>query len=381
MRVVTKRRVSPAAWKITLSMSRMPRSVWLESAIAGRRAEPLRCPESPARPPLGNAVLLVFAVLPLVFGGPWRDRVRWAAAFAIAGAIPLVAWSVQNGVRYGDYTLARGGNAIVPFYRAFITDHIISPDNGPASRKLAVAMQEHLLTRAPYRAYYVTLHQLFTKGSFRVHEDLYLLSDQVFGWNSDYRILREAGIEGVRAHPGTYASGVLDTIWTELDGPYFRPAGSGPRRTEAQQQAQTGTEVIDGRSLPKPTEGQPIPGGQVVWISRPDQSIRQVWTSPTDYHFAFEHPADAARFNAIERRVGDLFDNLPSRAGNAQLALRLDQLSRWYPRPWLWILVGVVALVWRRPRGTRVLVALALAAFLAVLLNALGLFADPHFIA
>ena len=329
----------------------------------------------------GNAVLLVFVLLPLVFGGQWRDRLRWAAAFAVAATLPLVAWSVQNGLRYGDYTLARGGNAVVPFYRAFITDHIISPENGPASRKLATAMQEHLLTREPYKAYHVTLAELFTKGSFRVHEDLYLLSDQVFGWSSNYQILRETGIEGVRAHPGTYASGVADTIWTELDGPYFRTAGAAKRETEKQKQARTGTVVIGGQRLPKPTEGQPIPGGQVVWISRPDQSIRQVWTSPTTYYFAFEHPADRARFDAIERKVGELFGNLPSRAGNAQLALRLDQLSRWYPRPWLWILVGVLAIAFRRPRGIGVLVSLALAAFLVVLLNALGLFADPHFIA
>ncbi len=35
-----------------------------------------------------------------------------------------------------------------------------------------------------------------------MHEDLYILSDQVFGWDSDYRVLREAGVEAVRAHPG-----------------------------------------------------------------------------------------------------------------------------------------------------------------------------------
>jgi len=329
----------------------------------------------------GNALLLAFALFPLVLGGPWRDRLRWAAAFAVAAALPLAAWSVQNGVRYGDYALARGGNAIIPFYRAFITDHIISPDNGPASRRLALAMQEHLLTREPYKAYGVTLDQLFRNGSFRTHEDLYLLSDHVFGWNDDYKILRDAGIEGVRAHPRTYASGVLGTIWSELDGPYFRVVGAAAPERARRSPGTTGeTVVIHGRRLPKPSEGQPIPGGQVVWISRPDQSIRQVWTSPTAYHFAFERPGERTRFEAIERETQSLFGNLPHRQGNVQLALRLNQLSRWYPRPWLWILVGLVSLVVRRPRGTKTLVALALSALLVVVLNALGLFADPHFI-
>ena len=328
----------------------------------------------------GNAMLLAFGLFPLVLAAPWRDRLRWAAAFAVAAALPLLAWSVQNGVRYGDYTLARGGNAVIPFYRAFITDHIISPENGPASRRLATAMRQHLLTREPYKAYDVTLDQLFTEGSFRVHEDLYLLSDQVFGWNDDYTVLREAGIEGVRAHPGTYASGVVGTIWSELNGPFFRVVATAPPESPVEKQAAAGTVVIDGKRLPRPTEGQPIPGGQVVWISRPDQRIRQVWTSPTEWHFAFDRPSDKPRFEAIERETGSLFNALPHRAGNAQLGLRLNQLSRWFPRPWLWILLGLVSIAVRRPRGTATLVALALSAFLVVVLNALGLFADVHFI-
>ena len=46
----------------------------------------------------------------------------------------------------------------------------------------------------------------------------------------------------------------------------------------------------------------------------------------------------------------------------------------------MWILLGLVTLVVRRPRGSAALIALALSAFTVVLLNALGLFADLHFI-
>jgi hypothetical protein len=48
----------------------------------------------------------------------------------LAALAPLAAWAVLNGLRFDDYTLARGGNAIIPFYRAFISDKIVSPDNG-----------------------------------------------------------------------------------------------------------------------------------------------------------------------------------------------------------------------------------------------------------
>ncbi len=322
----------------------------------------------------GNALLLVFVLFVLTLGGTWTQRTNWATAFLAAALLPLAAWAVLNGVRFGDYALARGGNAVIPFYRAFITDRIVSPDNGPASRRLAGAIQQHLLTRNPYRAYHVTLPEVFSSGSFRIHEDLYLLSDQVFGWDSNYSVLRKAGIEAVRKHPGKYTSGVLETIWQQLSKSFFRspPAEASKRHPQAEPGAKR-------RRLPRPTEGQPIPAGQNVWISRPDNCIRDVWTSPTGHHLTFCNRRVRRRVDEILRERGELFGGLPDRKGNAQLALRLNQLSRWFPRPIIWIALGLLGIAWRRPRGTRTMIALALAAFFVIVFNALGLFADPHF--
>ena len=135
-----------------------------------------------------------------------------------------------------------------------------------------------------------------------MHEDLYILSDQVFGWDSDYRVLRDAGVEGVRAHPGTYASGVLGTVWDELAKAQFRPEGSSDAHAHRRRSGRPRA------AFPSPTEGEPIPAGQVVWISRPDQSIRQVWTSATDWHFEFDDPAQRVRFREIEAKRDALFD-------------------------------------------------------------------------
>jgi hypothetical protein len=123
-----------------------------------------------------------------------------------------------------------------------------------------------------------------------------------------------------------------------------------------------------------------IPAGQNLWISRPDNRIRDVWTSPTERHFVFERPSDEPRFHRIEHRLDELFAGLPDRNGNAQLALRLSQVSRWYPRPVMWIIVGLAAIAIRRPRGSSVLLALTAAALLVVLLNALGLPTDLHYL-
>jgi hypothetical protein len=321
----------------------------------------------------GNALLLVFVLFALVVGGTWSQRSKWAAAFLLAAVLPLAGWAMLNGVRFGDYALARGGNAVIPFYRAFITDRIVSPDNGPASRRLATAIQQHLLTRNPYKAYHVTLHEVFTSGSFRIHEDLYLLSDQIFGWDSNYSVLRKAGIEAVQEHPEKYTSGVLHTIWQQLSKSFFRspPAAQSSAAAPALAGATT--------TLPPPSEGEPIPAGQNVWISRPDNCIRDVWTSATAHHLTFCSASVRRRVEAIRREQRSLFAGLPGRTGNAQLRLRLNQLSRWFPRPIVWIALGLIGLVWRRPRGTRTLLAIALAALFVIAFNALGLFADPHF--
>jgi hypothetical protein len=330
----------------------------------------------------GNALLLAFALFPLVLTGTsWRRRTRWAGAFLAAAIAPLAVWTILNGARFGDYTLARGGNAVIPFYRAFISDKIVSPTNGPASRRLANAIQHHLLTRNPYKAYGVTLRDVFTRGSFRIHEDLYLVSDQVFGWDSNYAILRKAGIEAVKRHPGKYSSDVASTIWHQLTKSYFRSLSAPGHKpsTTSGAPSKPPTVLIHGRRLPAPTEGEPIPAGQTLWVSRPDNDIRDVWTSATQHHFVFRTAQEHRRFDQVMRRQSELFAALPSRHGNATLALRLNQLSRWFPRPLIWIAIGLIALAARRTRGAPTLIALASAALFVIAFNALGLFADPRF--
>jgi hypothetical protein len=319
----------------------------------------------------GNVVVLALALLALVAGASWRTRLGWAGAFAAAALLPLGLWVVHNGLRYDEWGLARGGKAVIPFYRALLFDRIVGQDDGPASRRLAAAVRDDLVTREPYRSYGVTVDDVFERASARVHEDMYTLSDEVFGWDTDYGVLRSAALEGVRAHPGAYASGVLDTVWQQLSEPYYRnPAEAPPAPSVA----------AEGTGLPPPSEGQLIPGGQNLWILRPDNAIRQVWTSPTAWRFVFDHPADRPRFDELVGRRDELLAALPDRDGNGTLVTRANQLSRWYPRSALWLVVGLIAVAIRRPRNAAPLVALTAAALLVVGLNALGLGPDPHYV-
>src|SRR5205809_2677465 len=98
-----------------------------------------------------NQALVLGALFALVVAEPWRLRAVHAGSYAVAAVLPLMAWAGVNDLRYDDFTVARGGQASVPFFRAFVTERIMSPDNGPASRQLADAIQKDLLPREPYR--------------------------------------------------------------------------------------------------------------------------------------------------------------------------------------------------------------------------------------
>jgi hypothetical protein len=116
----------------------------------------------------GNQVLLALVLLPLFVFGTWRARLVSAAAFLAPAVLLIAGWTIHNGIRYDNYTIARGGNATVPFYRTFVTDKLVRPSNGPASRELARAVQRDLLPKEPYRSYGITLDDFFHEASPRM---------------------------------------------------------------------------------------------------------------------------------------------------------------------------------------------------------------------
>ena len=333
----------------------------------------------------GNQALLVLAALPLALRVPWRTRLASSVAFFASAVLLLGAWTVHNGIRYGDYTVARGGNSRLPFERVFLTDRIVRPENGPASRELARAVERELLPEEPYRSYGIGLDDFFSDPSPRMREDLGALSNRLWGWKSDERILRDVGIEAVRAHPTVYARGVATTVWDLLRLSVFRPLASGGdedvKSTEAgdSKPEEGATIVVNGRRLPRPTEGERIPAPHEGGVTTPDRSIYTVWTTASEHHLVFVHEGDEERYRALHLRMGELESNLPDRTGNADLALRLNQSSRWFPPPVLWLVLGVVGLVIRRPTNALALATPAVAALVVIVLNALAIASGPHY--
>jgi hypothetical protein len=307
-----------------------------------------------------SQILVLLVPLLLLGRGAWRPRVGALAALAAAAVLPLAAWAGHNALRADDFTVVRGAGHGLPLFRAFVTDRIVDPANGEATRELARAVEDDLLPREPYHSYGIDLDTFFSSGSARMHEDLIGLGDRTWGWDDDYAHLARVGREAVRAEPGTYGRGVLRDSWRLLWWPVFLPVETG--EVAAARSLATSTQ------LPEPTEDEPIPSASVsVFISTPDGRFREVWTSPTAHGIVADDPEDAAHLDRMNRRVEEVFGRFPDRAGSAELGEWLNRASRWFPRPVVWLVLGAFALAIRRPPKTATALVLSAAALLVIL--------------
>jgi hypothetical protein len=327
--------------------------------------------------PVGQ-ILLLLVLAPLFAARGWRPRVEALVGFAVAAVVPLVALAAINAARADDFTVVRGGSASLLF-RTFVADRIVEPGNGEASTELAQAVSRELLPHEPYRSRGIDLETFFSSGSSRMHDDLTVLSDRTWGWADDYRHLGRVAREAIRAHPGAYARGVTKDLWRLLLWPLYGPAETvTPAATPSS--ADGGSQHDASTPAVPQADDEPIPSSrEAPYISTPDGRIREVWTSPTEHAIVFRDPADAVRSAALDREVNDLLDGLPDRAGHPSLVARLDDLSRLYPRPFMWLLVGIVAALWRRPRGIAVPIVLAAAALAVMVSTSLAVYAVAEY--
>jgi hypothetical protein len=213
-----------------------------------------------------------------------------------------------------------------------------------------------------------------------MHEDLVGLNDRTWGWGDDYRHLSAAAREAIRAHPGTYAWNVAKDFGILLRAPILLdvPSSGNPDGAGGDQE----TIVVNGRRLPKPTEGDLIPSAhQSGLVSTPDVRIRQVWRSPSEHHLEYRDPADARRAARVEARMRELGDAFSDRGTVAWLASALNDASRVYPRVILLLLVGVVAVAIRRPRGWPIPAVLVAVSLLVGAVTVLGVYAVPEYMA
>jgi hypothetical protein len=322
-----------------------------------------------------NEILLPLALVPLFAAVPWRRRWAWTGACLAAAVLPLAAWAVLNGVRYDSTTVQRGGRAWVPVLRVFTTEGTISPENGSASRRLGALIEDEVLAKEPHASLGVTLDAYLANGSNYETVRLIALSDRVLGRDENYGVLFDSAVEAVREHPGPYFRGVADTYWDFLMQAALREDVAPRAQTEPEPPSPTFER--DGVVLPNPQAHvllEAVPYG-FVWCA--SDYIDSCTVS--DPSLVWDDPAQQERYREIVAQVRDWDADLPSREGMAFVPEILNRVTPRFPRPPLWLAVGVVALVVRRPRGRQTILALWLSAGLVLLVHAVSQGVAPEF--
>jgi hypothetical protein len=323
-----------------------------------------------------NQVLLPLALVPLLAPVAWKRRFAWSAACLAAAVLPLAVWAAHNGLRYEDATVARGGRAWVPFLIVFTGNKTIDPNNGPSSGRLAGLIERDVLAEPPFRALDVSLDLYLQTGSNYETVRLIALSDRLLGHDDNYDVLFDSALEAIRQHPREYLSGVAETSWEFLRQKPLRE-DIGPRLQTAPEPPPP-TIDVQGRLIPNPQASVLVDGVPYgfVWCAA-DYFDSCVLEQPSR---AWSDPSLQARYREIVAQVRDWDAQLPSRTGVTVVPEVLNRITPRYPTPVLWLAVGLVGLVVRRPRGSRTILVLWLAALLVLLIHAASQGVAPEFV-
>jgi hypothetical protein len=188
-------------------------------------------------------------------------------------------------------------------------------------------------------------------------------------------VLFDSALEAIRKHPETYARGVAGLFWDFLMQRPIREAVA--PRAQTAPEAPPPTFESDGVVLPNPQatillEG--VPYG-FVWCAS-DYIDSCTLRDPSR---VWRDPVVQERYREVVSQVRAWDAELPSRTGQTWVTEILNRITPRFPRPPLWLAVGIVALVWRRPRGWRTIVVLWAAAAAVLLIHAASQGLAPEF--
>lgn len=357
-----------ALWALLLARTMRSPSTWRFAALGAGMA--LLVLIRPA-----NQALLPLALVPLLVPASWRRRAAWSAVCLLGALVLLGGWALHNGIRYDDATVARGGRAWVPFLIVFTGNRTIEPDNGPASGRLAELIEAEVLSKEPFSGLQVPLDVYLENGSNYETVRLIALSDRVLGRETDYDVLFDSALEAIRQHPGVYFRRVADTFWEFL---VQRPLREGiAPRAQTEPSPPPRTFEIDGVVLPNPQAYVLVDGVPYGFVWCASDYIDSC--TLRDPSVVWSDPDRQGRYREIVSQVREWDAELPSRTGVAFVPELLNRITPRFPRPPLWLAVGLVALLVRRPTEWRTIVVLWVAAFLVLLVHAASQGVAPEF--
>jgi hypothetical protein len=253
-----------------------------------------------------------------------------SASFLITYSAAHLAFCSLNYLRYGEFCVAKFGNAHLPFYRLFVQEHVISPNDGPASSRLADFVAERVLTNPIYQRYEITQDVFFRCSTQRMFNSV-IYAFQKDGLTDDFAMLRDAGMESIRRDlKGSllrYLEHLID-VFEYHDRKRFTISNLRDlSRSFVRERAERYSRYAE-RGLPLPTEGDLVPSMPL---------------------FAAHEGRRIENWFGLKREVREW--NLPPMASLSPTAERLYEISRKLIPNYLWFLLGALGLLFAALTG------------------------------
>jgi|GEM_PF-3272037 len=149
-----------------------------------------------------NSVMMLSFFLPLLY---WEKGINIIVKRCLACMLPCViiilSYASYNYLRFDFFGVAALGNVHLPFYRTYVQEGLIRPENGPASQKLKEIMQKKILTKKVFQDYGVSIDDMFVYSTDRMFQHV---MNEVYleeGWKNHAVLLRKAAWEAATANP------------------------------------------------------------------------------------------------------------------------------------------------------------------------------------
>lgn len=215
--------------------------------------------------PNGLGFILVILVIFFLKLG-WKRALASILVLFLSFSIIIGGYITYKGIRYQDFSIARGSNSII-FNRVFkYQDSATKPENGPYTEKFIDLVEEKILTTDTYKDYNVTIDDFLTyRPNSRFWADSVVMVDLVEGWESNYKLLAQVSFEAIKSNPydflKTFAKDLVTMFTAKPD------ISDVPVKAEASKSDSTEAAALNEDGLPVPTEGQLIPESHYGWLT------------------------------------------------------------------------------------------------------------------
>ena len=189
-----------------------------------------------------NQLLIAACFLPLLgflvaqsHGTASKERLACSLLAFGTVAVLTTTYMGYNWGKNGQFCIARLGGACVPFYRMFLDERLVRPENGPRSAELADLARRKVLSHETFKKYGIDERTFFQFTTYRMFSALFRASVEERGWDNDFQLFRDAAWECMDANPKEFWFCFIDGVYEMLktrDRRLFRLSKSGRRYKE-----------------------------------------------------------------------------------------------------------------------------------------------------